>query len=658
MTLSYSRYFLIAAFILFACAFTPLVTQAGGGGSGVRTNNTDSSLMFAQPDTNQAAVCPADAKMCPDGSFVGRVGRACQFAACPTGTSTPPAATSTQRMCPPDAKMCPNGSFVVRTGPSCNFAACPVGTSTPPSGTYESPGSIGGEQYNFMKWCQTSTTLTATQRTLCQRHGYISGSTSSNTVTPIFDGTVSSSGTICPQDAKMCADGSFVSRTGPSCTFAACPNGTTPPPATSTQRMCPPDAKMCPDGSFVGRAGASCQFTACPAVGPDIPQPPINTPPGSSWNWPFIGIPGSSSDSAGAITGSTVLNTVTNFAGAVAPMMGPAFNALSVAAMEFGAGAFSGGPDSVANYTNFGALTMPTFSGGTVSNTRSTSTLQTLLDSIWNRGTSTPTGTPGAIDGSILGGGGTKPNKTNTIAMEVKVTGANGSVVNNWSTSTTMSVPQGGQLHFRWTASDYTQCLPFLNDNGRYALQVNNRTMTIGNTETEDYDVPEITATYKIECGGQKNGEMGVDHRTVRVTGAGTIPPPLFGGDVMDGGTVSNTDPSGISPVACTMDAKICPDGSSVGRVAPSCEFAPCTGGPLPPPVDLSTINTYEKCVAAGFPVQEMNPPRCVLPDGRVFTQTAVSGGVCTQDAKMCPDGSSVGRVGPSCEFAACPNPR
>lgn len=28
--------------------------------------------------------------------------------------------------------------------------------------------------------------------------------------------------------------------------------------------------------------------------------------------------------------------------------------------------------------------------------------------------------------------------------------------------------------------------------------------------------------------------------------------------------------------VACTMEAKICPDGSSVGRVPPACEFAPC----------------------------------------------------------------------------------
>ncbi|MDD5163723.1 MAG: hypothetical protein PHD95_05970 [Candidatus ainarchaeum sp.] len=29
-------------------------------------------------------------------------------------------------------------------------------------------------------------------------------------------------------------------------------------------------------------------------------------------------------------------------------------------------------------------------------------------------------------------------------------------------------------------------------------------------------------------------------------------------------------------PQACTMEAKLCPDGSSVGRVLPNCEFAPC----------------------------------------------------------------------------------
>jgi len=29
-------------------------------------------------------------------------------------------------------------------------------------------------------------------------------------------------------------------------------------------------------------------------------------------------------------------------------------------------------------------------------------------------------------------------------------------------------------------------------------------------------------------------------------------------------------------PIACTMEAKICPDGSSVGRTGPNCEFAEC----------------------------------------------------------------------------------
>jgi hypothetical protein len=28
--------------------------------------------------------------------------------------------------------------------------------------------------------------------------------------------------------------------------------------------------------------------------------------------------------------------------------------------------------------------------------------------------------------------------------------------------------------------------------------------------------------------------------------------------------------------VACTMEAKICPNGSAVGRSGPKCEFAPC----------------------------------------------------------------------------------
>jgi hypothetical protein len=49
-------------------------------------------------------------------------------------------------------------------------------------------------------------------------------------------------------------------------------------------------------------------------------------------------------------------------------------------------------------------------------------------------------------------------------------------------------------------------------------------------------------------------------------------------------GTSYNIEPAAScgsdKPVSgvCTMDAKVCPDGSEVGRVPPSCEFAPCPG--------------------------------------------------------------------------------
>lgn len=52
-------------------------------------------------------------------------------------------------------------------------------------------------------------------------------------------------------------------------------------------------------------------------------------------------------------------------------------------------------------------------------------------------------------------------------------------------------------------------------------------------------------------------------------------PPPLL--DVMNPPVetaYSDTDPT----VACTMDAKVCPDGSYVGRIPPNCDFEACPG--------------------------------------------------------------------------------
>lgn len=85
--------------------------------------------------------------------------------------------------------------------------------------------------------------------------------------------------------------------------------------------------------------------------------------------------------------------------------------------------------------------------------------------------------------------------------------------------------------------------------------------------------------------------------------------------------------------VMCTMDAKICPDGSSVGRIPPSCEFSPCPGEDEEIPIgSVPTIPATDDAIGGGM-------------------------GVCTMEAKMCPDGETfVSRSGADCAFAPCPS--
>jgi endonuclease YncB( thermonuclease family) len=42
------------------------------------------------------------------------------------------------------------------------------------------------------------------------------------------------------------------------------------------------------------------------------------------------------------------------------------------------------------------------------------------------------------------------------------------------------------------------------------------------------------------------------------------------------GCTQNNSNNQTNLPKACTEEAKICPDGSAVGRIPPNCDFAPC----------------------------------------------------------------------------------
>ncbi len=83
-------------------------------------------------------------------------------------------------------------------------------------------------------------------------------------------------------------------------------------------------------------------------------------------------------------------------------------------------------------------------------------------------------------------------------------------------------------------------------------------------------------------------------------------------------GVGTSTNPDGTptpspnpEPYACTADAKICPDGSAVGRTGPKCEFMACPAAGA----TLATTSTY-----LGGSVTALNvtvSPKAVVSDSR-----------------------------------------
>ncbi|HLC92583.1 MAG TPA: hypothetical protein VJH23_02650 [archaeon] len=161
-------------------------------------------------------------------------------------------------------------------------------------------------------------------------------------------------------------------------------------------------------------------------------------------------------------------------------------------------------------------------------------------------------------------------------------------------------------------------------------------------------------------------------------------------------------------PIACTMDARICPDGSAVGRTAPFCQFEACLGeeptgqqewfsfSPIQCGGNEWELWHRQNLVVDGDPftenevisiwlnlkygitamdysshiVSEIVCLACSCPRGdeiavlvdskdsvkmQALGWTQIEGKACTEEAKLCSDGSYVGREGPWCEFAACP---
>ena len=61
--------------------------------------------------------------------------------------------------------------------------------------------------------------------------------------------------------------------------------------------------------------------------------------------------------------------------------------------------------------------------------------------------------------------------------------------------------------------------------------------------------------------------------------------------------------------IACTLEAKLCPDGSAVGRTGPKCEFAPC-----PDVKETTTVRINQKILNHGIyitPLEVISDSRC-----------------------------------------------
>lgn len=99
----------------------------------INPNGTIKSTNAPINQNSNTVACTEEAKICPDGTAVGRTGPDCAFAPCPGVTVN----GNRGVVCAADVFTCPDGSFLARQPPSCTFTACPsattVNTNTKPS---------------------------------------------------------------------------------------------------------------------------------------------------------------------------------------------------------------------------------------------------------------------------------------------------------------------------------------------------------------------------------------------------------------------------------------------------------------------------------------------------------------------------------------------
>ncbi len=115
------------------------------------------------------------------------------------------------------------------------------------------------------------------------------------------------------------------------------------------------------------------------------------------------------------------------------------------------------------------------------------------------------------------------------------------------------------------------------------------------------------------------------------VTATTTVPEVNTNGELLPATSGGETLPLPNEAVdddikVCTMDAKQCPDGSYVGRVAPSCVFADCPIVTAPVVVCTDTMKNAKACPAIYAPVCGLVEIQCITTPCNPIPETFSSG--------------------------------
>jgi hypothetical protein len=113
---------------------------------------------------------------------------------------------------------------------------------------------------------------------------------------------------------------------------------------------------------------------------------------------------------------------------------------------------------------------------------------------------------------------------------------------------------------------------------------------------------------------------------------------------------LKNLTKEAASTVQPTVDVPVAPVQEQP-TAAPPIEIPPA---PVNIPVDNGKKGISIMAIAVALLMTAIVVVVGYVAYAKFMTPKAVQT-ACTQEAKLCPDGSSVGRVGPNCEFAACP---